>query len=35
MKFRQVGAEFHADRQTDRRDEANNLFSHFRELAEK
>ena len=34
MKIRPVGAEMlHADRQTDRHDEAYCLFSHFRERA--
>jgi hypothetical protein len=29
MKIHPVGAEFHADRQTDRHDEANNLLLQF------
>jgi len=33
MKISLVGAEFHADGQTDRRDEANSRFSQFCERA--
>jgi len=36
MKICVVGAEiFHTDRQTDRHDEANSLFSQYRERAQK
>ena len=34
MKIRPVGAEFHADGETDRHDEANRRFSQFGELTE-
>jgi hypothetical protein len=35
MKIRPAGAEFHADGQTDRRDEANSCFRQFCERASK
>ena len=35
MKIRKVGAEFHADRQRDKRDKANSRFSYCCEKTDK